>query len=213
MGLRLVVILGIAKLSFVIVNACLIIQFIHDHKCREVYDESLKLNIQFIGIMNVEMNYMHILKYILLLTRAKCCLNLPWICCFSGCQIRLKLPNLCISCRPCKFQWPGCGCFKKISCQTCCNCLKNSCIPCSCCCFKKISCQTCCNCLKNSCLPCSCGCFKKISCQTCCNCLKNSCLPCSCCCFKRCSCKCRKENLCSGCPTYSCNPCNLCCCC
>ncbi|XP_050285256.1 guanine nucleotide-binding protein subunit gamma 3-like isoform X2 [Quercus robur] len=143
---------------------------------------------------------------------AKCCLNLPWICCFSGCQIRLKLPNLCIGCRPCKFQWPGCCCFKKISCQTCCNCLKNSCIPCSCCCFKKISCQTCCNCLKNSCLPCSCGCFKKISCQTCCNCLKNSCLPCSCCCFKRCSCKCRKVNLCSGCPTYSCNPCNLCCC-
>ena len=174
----------------VIVNVCLIIQFIHDHKCREVYDESLRLNIQFIGIMNVEMNYMHILNYILLLTRAKCCLNLPWICCFSGCQIRLKLPNLCISCRPCKFQWPGCCCFKKISCQTCCNCLKNSCLPCSCCC-----------------------CFKKISCKTCCNCLKNSCLPCSCCCFKRCSCKCRKENLCSGCPTYSCNPCNLCCCC
>ncbi|KAK4591383.1 hypothetical protein RGQ29_021551 [Quercus rubra] len=168
---------------------------------------------------------------------AKCCLNVPWICCFSGCQIRLKLPNLCISCRPCKFQWPGCCCFKKISCQTCCNCLKNSCLPCSCCCFKKISCQTCCNCLKNSCFPCSCCCFKKISCQTCCNCLKNSCLPCSCCCFKkiscktccnclknsclpcscccfkRCSCKCRKENLCSGCPTYSCNPCNLCCCC
>ncbi|KAF3958045.1 hypothetical protein CMV_017001 [Castanea mollissima] len=31
---------------------------------------------------------------------AKCCLKLPWVCCFSGCQIRLKLPNLCVSCRP-----------------------------------------------------------------------------------------------------------------
>lgn len=139
------------------------------------------------------MNYMHILNYILLLTRAKCCLKLPWVCCFSGCQIRLKLPNLCVSCRPCKFQWPGCCCFKKISCQTCCNCLKNLCLPWSCCCFKR----------------CSCKCSKVNLCS---GCLKNSCLPCSCCSFKRCSCKCRKVNLCSGCPTYSCNPRNLCCC-
>ncbi|XP_075663612.1 uncharacterized protein LOC142633281 [Castanea sativa] len=164
---------------------------------------------------------------------AKCCLKLPWVCCFSGCQIRLKLPNLCVSCRPCKFQWPGCCCFKKISCQrcccfkkiscqTCCNCLKNLCLPWSCCCFKRCSCKCskvnlCSGCLKNSCLPCSCCSFKRCSCKCskvnlCSGCLKNSCLPCSCCSFKRCSCKCRKVNLCSGCPTYSCNPRNLCCC-
>ena len=114
------------------------------------------LNNQFIGIMNMEMNYIHIIKYILLLTRAKCCLNLPWSCCFSGCQIHLGMLNCCQSS---KFQWPRCSCLRKMSCQRCCIFLKNSCLPCSCCCFKRYSCK----CKKVN----LCSCCAKTYCNSC----------------------------------------------
>ncbi|GAV61436.1 G-gamma domain-containing protein [Cephalotus follicularis] len=91
----------------------------------------------------------------------KCCLNVPWICCFRSCSLHIEMPNCytCCCCSPCKPQCTSCGCLEKITCSRCCKSMVVSRPYQACCCFssvfrrcKKVNLS--CNCPKTCYNPC-----------------------------------------------------------
>ncbi|KAK9149224.1 hypothetical protein Scep_007981 [Stephania cephalantha] len=114
------------------------------------------------------------------------CLNLSWICCFSGCTCKLKPWNCCPACcksenwlcfldAPCCFCncRPRCDCLKNTPCRRCCVCKAPSCPDCPNCCRCSCSCPDCTKVCSSCSYSCSCPCSKCIK-RCCCN----SCLFC-----------------------------------
>lgn len=162
------------------------------------------------------------------------CFNFSWICCCTGCSLRLKAPTCnccceapdCSSCITCSL--PKCSCW----CNPCPHCCTTNPCPypwrCPCACSCSCTCPgSCCSFKLPKCLPCSNCCSCKPSCPKCfvscpkcafpkcfCPCPNISCPKCSC---PKCSCpKC-------SCPKCSCPKCwdvsgcfscikNCCCC-
>ncbi|XP_022756420.1 guanine nucleotide-binding protein subunit gamma 3-like [Durio zibethinus] len=140
------------------------------------------------------------------------CLNLSWICCYSGCSCNLKCPwccdyNLCgrnlCNCSSCICSLCNCrSCNCSFSDCNLCNCNCSSCI-CSLC-----NCRSC-NCSSSDCNLCNCSsCICSLcNCRSY-NCSLSDCSSCKCSSSDCSSCKCSSCD-CSSCKCYSCN-CNSC---